>query len=675
MKKFMIFGMLVILSALSVQVGASTDFTTTPYNTYTVGLDGNLVRTATAYEGTFVLNRNFSSPEDIFIRDDIIYIADTGNARIYIYDPATREEEEITDPLMVNPTGIFVTEDGYIYVADSRALAVLVFDDNHQLVDVLYRPDEPLFGEDSVYQPTKIVVDKRGNIYVISEGGIYGIIQMNLEGDFLGYYGINEVNISLQFLINRALMSQEQRDMYASLSPKSSTNLAVDQQGMIYTVIKNEYVTSLKKLNIEGTNILTETQLVDPFYQDVTVDPYGNIYTVSGGLDVYNVVTVRDSFGHLLFMFGVQTVNSLKVGEFGLASGVAVDSRGDIWVLDSQGNNVQVFSKTEFAAKVMSAIELYKIGEYEDSLVLFEDIIRQNSLFALAHTRIGNIYEKQEEYDKALESYTIANNQEGYSTAFWEVRDAWISQNMTIIMISLLVLVVGFIVIRKTKLRLVFTNANLRFHSWFSKYPISTELKMMLRLNTHPFDTIYDIKYKQKLRIRFAIGLYVVFVFMNIISNYYIKGFLFRTNANDLVFTYELLKWSIPILLFGVANYLISTLQNGEAFFRDIFIGVILAFSPVFIMKVPLDILSNFLTYNETFLYNFGYLIMYGWSIINLFIMIKEMNNFKFGELIVNLLLTIFTIIIFIVLYLVINILISQLFQFIVDIIKEVTLS
>src|SRR5690554_660243 len=72
-----------------------------PYNTYSIGLRGELVHTATAYESTFILNRGFNSPDDIYIDDqDVVYIADTGNGRIFIYNPKTRESRTIGEGIL-----------------------------------------------------------------------------------------------------------------------------------------------------------------------------------------------------------------------------------------------------------------------------------------------------------------------------------------------------------------------------------------------------------------------------------------------------------------------------------------------------------------------------------------------------------------------------------------------
>lgn len=672
MKRIIVILLFIASFTFSIKTYAETNISNIPYNTWTIGFDGDYVRTANAYEGTFVLNKGFSSPRDIFILEEDVYVADTGNARIFVYDMVTTQQRIITHSLLKEPTGIFVTDNKTLYVADATSDMILVFDDQDNLINSFARPIEPLFGEQSVYEPRKVVVDSRGNIYIVSDAGTNGIIQLDSQGRFLGFFGINRVNITLELLFKRALMSDEQKEKFASIIPKSTTNLAIDDKGLIYTVIKNEYVTPLKKLNIEGNNILSGNLIVDPNFEDLTVDAFGNIYTVSQGSDMRGVIGVHDSFGNLLFKFGRQEANSLRIGEFAGATGVAVDKFGDIWVLDGLGNNVQVFSKTEFSAAVLTGIELYRIGKYDESAVYFQEIIRQNSLFALAHSRLGKYYERNQDFENALISYRIANNKEGYSTVYWEVRDAWINRNVVWMFFTAIGLSVAFFVFKKTPAYTTYQDKKASVIKTIQTYPVVSEIKIMFHMLKHPIDAIYDMKFKQKIRVRTAIVMYVIFVLLNILSDYYIKGYLFRSNIDDIVFFYEILKWSVPLLLFGIGNYLVSTLQNGEAFYRDIFIGTIVSLFPIFLFKLPLDVLSNFLTFNEAFIYNFFTGFMVFWSALMVIIMIKELNNFKVKELVINFLLTFFMMIIMIILYLIISILSTQLFDFIVNLLREV---
>jgi DNA-binding beta-propeller fold protein YncE len=659
---------------------AEASISNIPYQTYSFGLRGDLVNTATAYEGTFILNSGFSNPEDIFIYSELIdeekheyidhiYIADTGNKRVYKYIPKSKTEFEIGVGILENPTGIFVDQNQDIYVADSKLKKVFWFNQAGELIKTYDKPDEPLFGEDSPYQPRKVIVNAKKNVYVLTEGGSNGIIQMDSNGDFLGYYGVNKVQVSLAFYINRMFMSKEQREMFASLVPKTTTNFAVDQKGLIYTVIENEYVNPIKKLNLEGNNVLTGMFLWDPHYQDIFVGMDGLIYTVSNNEMAPAVISVLDRQGNLLFVFGERKTGSIKIGEFDNPVGIATDSNGDIWVLDKFGGNVQVFTKTEFANMVITAINQYNASNYEEAEVLFKEVVRQNAMFGLAHSSLGKLYKRDNNFEQALESYKIANNRNGYSDVYWELRDQWIANNI----VYLILFIVGFYVSLKIfkNNRHKFTKYN-EFINNIKKKKIYHELNLLKRILKDPLDVVYEIKFRQSVRIRTACILYIVFVFLNIICDYFIKGYLFSGQNDEVVLSYEILKWLIPLILIGVANHLINSLQSGEGFYRDIFIGIIYAFAPIFIFKLPLDIISNVLTYNETFIFNLAYLIMYIWTIINVILVIKEINNYKFFQLLINLVLTVFTMLIIIVLYLVINVLTNQLLSFLSGIIQEV---
>ncbi len=650
-----------------------------PYETYSFGLKGELVSTATAYEGTFILNDGFKNPSDLYIfseeingeKFDLIYIADTDNKRIYEYNPQTQTGREIGIGVLESPTGVFVDRNKDIYVADSKHNKIFWFNDAGDLVKEYGRPDEALFGDDAPYLPLKVIVDARKNLYVVSSEGTNGIIQMDVNGDFLGYYGVNKVYYNFSLFLNRLIMSKEERENSEKQGPKATTNIAIDQSGLVYTVI-DEIESSIKKLNIEGNNVLTGRSFNDQYYQDIFVGQDGMIYAVSNNFNAKAVVSVHDNQGNLIFVFGERKQGSLRIGEFGNPVGIATDSNGDIWILDQNDGNVQVFTKTEFASMVMSAINYYNDGKYDESKALFQEVVRQNAMFSLAHSSLGKLYQRDNEFELALESYRIANNKFGYSEVFWELRDQWIADNLIYMLALGAVSFVAYLIFKHQK-------ENIKGYH-FVKEKINElknkkfyfELKLLRKILKDPLDVVYEIKFRQSVRIRTAAIFYVIFIFLNIITNYFIKGYLFRGDTDNIVLTFEILKWFLPLFLLGIANHLMNSLQSGEAFYRDLFIGIIYAMAPILLFKLPLDLISNVLTYNEAFIFQLAYLVIYAWTVINVVVVIKELNNYKASQLIINLVLTVFSMLIMIVLYLVINVLTTQLISFIQGILQEV---
>jgi len=155
-----------------------------------------------------------NAPEDMFIdKDNVMFIADTGNMRIVKYDIATDTIiEEFTHEEFQAPKGICVTENGDVYIADSKAKTLFVFDKNWNLIRKIGRPDVPAYGE-TPFEPSKVAADENGNIYLVGEGVYSGVIQLSEEGEFLGFFAVNKANLSL-FQMLQSIFFNRVRSFY-----------------------------------------------------------------------------------------------------------------------------------------------------------------------------------------------------------------------------------------------------------------------------------------------------------------------------------------------------------------------------------------------------------------------------------------------------------------------------
>lgn len=653
------------------KVSAKNELNNDPYSTYTVGLKGEEVACPLAYEGTSVLDLGFSSPEDIYIDNtDLIYIADKGNKIVYIYDSLNKTTKKIGEGILSGPTGVCLDGDGFIYVADYVSKSIFKFDKDNNLIKTYTSPTEALFGEQSKFIPTKVVVDFLGNLYITSEGNANGIIQLNKDGEFMGYFGPNNVNLTLSLFFKRLMLNKQDRETYASLSPKATTNVAIDKKNIVYTVIDGEQGTSLKKYNISGVNVLNKTGFYSPTYQDLTVDNNGFIYTCDK--ESNGNIQVMDMDGTLLFKFGSIKTSGVMIGEFNKPSGIAVDSNYNIYVLDSVGKNIQIFRRTLFAETVTNAILSYNQGDYDNATIYYNEIIRQNASFVSAYIGLGKILQRRQEYKEALFYFKLANYKAGYSEVFWELRDEWLNKNLIIVIIIIVLLVIMKIFKLWGKLFKLLKIDFSILKEKINSVKFIQELKYLVLMFTKPRIVFDDIKFGLKIRKRTAWILFIVFILINILGDYFVRGYLFKgAITSDINFAVELLKWGVLILLIVLGNYLVSSLQSGEGFLRDIFISIVYCFAPIILFKLPVDALSNLLTYNEAYLYNIANTILWIWSIFNVILMIKEIHNYKFGELVLNIILTFVAVVILVLLFLVVYILIMQLVKFIIGLISE----
>ena len=112
----------VVMSVLPVSASQATSYS------YTLDDEGDLVRTQDAYlPDRTITDLGLQNPEDMVIdENNFVYIADTGNARIVVYNLDTEKVVKILNKDSVNdskfsgfknPKGIYRTKNGELYIA------------------------------------------------------------------------------------------------------------------------------------------------------------------------------------------------------------------------------------------------------------------------------------------------------------------------------------------------------------------------------------------------------------------------------------------------------------------------------------------------------------------------------------------------------------------------------
>ena len=431
-------GLALLLLGILLFLQAGSASASVPYRTFTLGVDGNLVQTQAAYEPIRAMTRfgetTLKNPADMRLGPDgNLYIADDGNNRVLVITQSGEYVKEIGNKKSLKSAqGVFVDDGLNVYVADEKARAVVVFDQNGKEIRTYTRPtDTPLFGENAAFKPNKIVLDKRGNLYIASTGNTNGIVQLSPvgSGEFLGYYGANQSRVTWITAIRRRIMSEDQLKMQADVVPTSVKNMAIDEKGMVYTVSEAENAT-LRRLNVAGSNTLT-IDFSTERTTAVAVNSFGSIFTANK--DGY--IMEYTSEGNTLFYFGATDTGDQRVGTFKSVTGLAVTDDYTVFVLDEILNSVQVMRATEFTDLVHRAFTLFQDGKYAESKVPWTEVLRMNSLFTYASTGLGEALYREGNFDEALTSFRNGGNRKGYSDAFWELRSDWLHRNLGVILI------------------------------------------------------------------------------------------------------------------------------------------------------------------------------------------------------------------------------------------------
>lgn len=639
--------------------------------TYAADENGYWVRTQDAYlPDKTVTELGLSAPEDLFIdENNILYIADTGNRRIVKYDIARGEvTAELVSDEFTAPRGVYVTEDGDIYVADSGAKAVLIFDADFELKGKLGRPDAPIFA-DTNYEPKRVAVDGGGNVYLIGEGVYNGVIQLAKTGEFLGYFAVNDADLTFAQRLQQMIFTRAQLANLVDINPTVFTNVFVDRSGIVYTATSGTHKNGMKKHSTNGGNMFKSNVWSYDTLTDLYVDDSGLIYTCSaeGYINIYS------KNGEEIFSFGSYVTTVDISGLFTTLPSIAVDRDGNVWAVDGSKGYLQSFKPTEYAQTVYAAMDLYEEGRYDEAMEKWNQVLKLNQMSILAHNGVGKAYLHAEDYEASLEHFKVANNKDFYSQSFWEVRNKWLQKwlgPILIVVIVLLVLkkVIG-IIDRKKGGHLA--EVRKRLGEKVKSLPVLKDLIYALKTPRHPMDNYYEIRKYRQGSVLSATVIYALF-FLDFMAFKTLKGFIYQNmKVEDMDIGSIVLGFFILLGLFIICNYLVTSINDGDGTFQQIYMIPAYGLMPAMISLLIVTVVSYVLTYNEAFLLTIVLIIGITWSVITIFLGLQTVHDYTFGETVKSILLTVVFMVIVAVIGIIISIMWDSLYSFLASVGKE----
>jgi tetratricopeptide (TPR) repeat protein len=377
-----------------------------------------------------------------------------------------------------------------------------------------------------------------------------GVVQMNTNGNFIGYFAANTAEMSLQMTLQRMFLTQEQLAQFVKNEAASPSNLAIDNQGMIYTITAGTTPPrSIRKFNIAGRNIYPNI-IGSSTFRDIDVSDSGLVVAVDADGHIYEY----DLTGVLLFQFGAKDRGEQRTGT--LINPTAIGRYGDfIYVLDKDKNAIVQYQTTAFAQTVHSGIRLYMDGYYEEAKPYFEDVLNYNGLFITSYKAIADAYFKEQNYTKALEYYRYAEDRNGYSQAYWEMRNVALQNYLSPAVMGVL----GLSIVQSGVKRL-----NKRYKwfdpigEWFrslTNIKIIDDFVFMFRFIGQPAASFFYIKKDKRGSLGFAL-LIIAWVAVVRVLTLYWTGFPFNSYASpsDIRIENEVLMVVGLIELFIAAN-------------------------------------------------------------------------------------------------------------------------
>lgn len=641
------FSLTVLISVFSFSAQASENTT----YTYTISVDDEWIRTQDAYMASEILFKDYdlSGPSDIFINGRNLYVADSGNSRIVVYNLDTKNKTFLGEGILSSPSGIFAKDDGTVYVADIGLKEIVVFDNNGKVKLKIVRPENsPLFSSSAAFEPKNVVVTSQNNIFVVGTGSHEGIMQFSADGEFQGFFAANKRHLSLIERIQELVFTEEQKAQLLNRTSRPIENIDVTDRDLLCTVTQDAGVTTewreatakvenrIKIHNMAGVNILAaDDDIHDEWnFVDVASGKDGFTYTLS----YTGVISEYDSGGNLLFSFGGRSMSIDRNGLFTVAAAIDLDDNGFIYVLDKERGIVQVFYPTDYAALTHEATKILNSGDYEESEKIWKSILNLNGMSRVAHIGYGKSLMHQGDFKTALSEFKIANDKENYSDAFWEIRNEIINKILPYFLIGLVVLFavsyVYKIVARKKGFKLIKKRE--------IKSKLLKDVLNVFDMMKHPLDNFYDLKVGTKGSVISAVIIYIAITFVFCLDMLF-RGYLFAPeNLSSLSLLPVLLMLVVPLMLFVVGNSMVASINDGEGSFKNIFVITAYSLSPYLLITPFVVIASYGVTFNESFILDLIWFVGVAWSAVILFIGIMRTHDYNVGETVKNILITLF---------------------------------
>jgi len=647
-----------------------------PYSTYTYSSSINeIVWTQDAYLPLSIAydlaGETLTTPSDITIdANDIIYVADTGNSRIIRYNLKDDVVLSFGEGILNQPTGVHVDREGSVYVADfgTKQAYKFVYNTITLTFDLAVTYSKPIgtpyFSDTDAFDPTKVVTDSGLNVYLLLAGNINGLAEFKNDGSFFGYFGGNRIPDTWDNAIRSIFFDERQRREWFQMIPEPVYNVAVDQAGLILTTTKNN--DGYLKLNI-ANDVYSRSAWGFDTVEDVFVGPFDTVFTITSD----GHIVEYDPNGSVLFIFSGPDSSNQK-GLFKTPTGIAVDSKNNIYVVDSTTNALQVFIPTDFASLVHEAIRLYFDGRYAEALGPWQEVLRMNRLFDLANKGIGDAYFAQGNYAQALEYYKIARDRSGYSAAYWEVRNAALLQSGPVIVWALFGIAFLFLLNKFWPYMRIVKQGARNVDGRLRKYPFYRQMTFPFYIFKHPIDGFYGIK-REKQGSNLSAFVYIMLFFATYILWIYFTNFQFNPNIPSEIDLFEqIIAVFVPFTLWVFANYLVCSIRDGEGKLSDVFQASSYSLLPMIITFPILMLISQVLTQNEMFVYDTLMTIGVVITIIYFVVMVKEIHYYDMKPTIANILISLFTAIMILAMMLIVYFLLNEIYGVITDIVQEV---
>lgn len=605
------------------------------YQTYTYSIDGTQLASPHAYAANskIIDSKYMGLPTPLVKVEDMVvdkkgnvYLVDEELSTVFVLDKNYKYKFHIDT--FINSNGIedslntcrgcFVTDD-YIYVADTYNKRIVLFDLEGNYVKHLEEPESDIFEDDALYQPDQLAVDASGRIYVVCAHSYQGIIALDANGDFQGYVGAQQVSVSAWDLFWRQFQSAKQRSESDKILSVPYNNITIDDEGFIYCTTsgldpadqqaaitsKEAAFSPVKKFNAAGKDILGRNGFFGPGGEvqingglvdtpskitDVALGPSGSWSIID---EDRSKIYTYDQYGNLLFIFGDKGDLQGNIERM-----EAITYQGDkLLCFDGYQQAITVYTRTDYGDTLIRALQNEIDRKHDLAVEDYQEILKRNSNFDAAYVGIGKALYRQGKYEEAMKMFAAAYETENYSKALKEIRQG--AADEYFLLVVALVVVICIVVVKFFGYA---GKVNKRTALKKGKKTFWEEFLYAFHVIFHPFDGFWDLKHEKRGSVRAAttwLALGVLAVCYQSIG----RAYIFNPRASYGAMFGTMLSLLVPVFLWTISNWCLTTLFEGEGSVKDIYIATCYAAVPLVLLIIPATAITNILTLSEASIY------------------------------------------------------------------------
>lgn len=642
----LVMALFLVLGSLSVFAAA--------YETYTYSIDSFTMASPDAYTPEKTVNSvamglelPIDDPKDIFVDDQMnIYIADATNNRIivlseyfyYKFSISTFTNDEGIPDSLTAPNGLFVTENK-IFVADTDNNRIVIFDREGNFLKVLKEPEADVFPEGSIYKPIALAVDKSERIYVVSSTTYMGVIVLDNNGVFQSFIGAQKVTANPLDILWRNFQTAEQRAQSTQYVSTEFNNITIDNEGFIFVTTssidegsqqfaiytKDGNFSPVKKLNTAGNDIMARNGFFGPggevsirsfsYEADAILGASKIIDVAVGPEETWSIIDEKrqrvytyDNNGNLLFAFGDK---GMQLGNLQSIEGIVYQGERML-LLDKTDDSITVYNRTEYGDILINALKNNNERNYDLAVNDWKAILQRNSNFDTAYVGIGKALYRSGDWEGAMQYFKYAYDTANYSNSFKMWRQNWVSKY--VLVIPIVVVALSWLLSRFFGYA---NKVNKKTALLTSKRTFKQEILYGFYLIFHPFDGFWDLKHEKRGSTRAAF----FYILLTIIAFTYQavgRSYIYNPRAQFSSIFIQVISIMVPLLLWVAANWCLTTLMEGEGSFKDIFIAVGYSILPLPMFIIPATLLTHIATASEAGMINL--LITVAWTWVGLLI-------------------------------------------------------